>query len=412
MAPGTLDRMTARAASAASYLAIAIGFTLPISTAADNVLLALLLICWLASGRWAAKYELIRRNPVVLSALAYLALMVLGLTWSPDPLHDGLTYLKKYSDLLLIPILVTVFIDPQDRRRGLLALAVGIALTLLLSLALSAGALPTGGFITGDPANPTVFKKHITQNILMAFGCLLCVELARTATRSQSRVAWSVLALLAAFNVLFLVQGRTGYLVIAALVVLVLLERLRWKGLVAAVLIVGVGFAGAYEFSEAFRSRILQVHSEAEQWHPDVASETSVGSRLEFWRNSLAIVKQHPWVGVGTGGFVHAYAEKVQGTEMRPTRNPHNQYLLTAVEVGAGGVVLLLFLFVQEWRCATRLPDKRSKTLARGLVLTIAVGCLFNSLLIDHVESLLFAWLSGLLFAALPVTRAASEASG
>ena len=36
---------------AARYLAIAIGFTLPVSTALDNVLLGLLLACWLASGR-------------------------------------------------------------------------------------------------------------------------------------------------------------------------------------------------------------------------------------------------------------------------------------------------------------------------------------------------------------------------
>ncbi len=178
-AASPLSGVAARAGVAVRYLAIAIGFTLPISTALDNVLLALLLACWLASGHWRAKYATVRGNPVALAALAYLALMALGLLWSPDPLHDGLTYLRKYSDLLLIPILVTVFTDPQDRRRGLLALAAAIALTLLASLALSIGALPTGGFITGEPANPTVFKKHITQNILMAFGCLLFAELAR-----------------------------------------------------------------------------------------------------------------------------------------------------------------------------------------------------------------------------------------
>jgi hypothetical protein len=70
---------------------------------------------------------------------------------------------------------------------------------------------------------------------------------------------------------------------------------------------------------------------------------------------------------------------------------------------------LLLLLFAQEWRCSAWLPDERSRTLARALVLTIMVGSLFNSLLIDHVESLLFAWLSGLLFAALPPTRVASQ---
>ncbi len=39
-------------------------------------------------------------------------------------------------------------------------------------------------------------------------------------------------------------------------------------------------------------------------------------------------------------------------------------------------------------------------------MLTIVVGSLFNSLLIDHIESLFFAWMSGLLFAAV---RAAGQ---
>jgi uncharacterized membrane protein YccC len=39
--------------------------------------------------------------------------------------------------------------------------------------------------------------------------------------------------------------------------------------------------------------------------------------------------------------------------------------------------------------------------LARGLVLTIAVGCLFNSLLLDHTEGLFFAWGLGVLFGGL-----------
>jgi O-antigen ligase len=93
---------------------------------------------------------------------------------------------------------------------------------------------------------------------------------------------------------------------------------------------------------------------------------------------------------------------------MLPTRNPHNQYLLTTAEVGLVGLASLLLLFAQQRRCATRLQDELSTTLARGLVLTVMVGSLFNSLLIDHVESLLFAWLSGLLYAALPPTPAAA----
>jgi O-antigen ligase len=390
------------AAMAARYLAIAIGFTLPISTFLDNVLQPLLLVCWLASGRWGAKYATIRANPVVLAALALFTLLVFGLAWSQGPLSDGLLYLRKYTSLLLIPILVTVFTDPNDRRRGLLALAAAIALTLLLSFALAAGALPIGGLITGVPDDPTVFKKHITQNVFMAFGCLLFAQFARRAQSRNLRLFWAVLAALGAFDVLFLVHGRTGYFVLASLALLFLFEHLRWRGLVAAAVLVVVGFASAYEFSNGFRSRISLAESEVEQWRPGVATDTSVGIRLEFYRNTLGIIEQHPWLGVGTGGFAHVYAERVQGTSMRPTYNPHNQYLLTTAQLGIVGLILLMLVFAQQWRCARRLPGEMDRTLARGLVLTYVIASLFSSPLIDHAESLLFAWLSGLLFAALP----------
>ena len=403
------------AAKAARYLAIAVGFALPISTAADNVLLALLLACWLASGHWEEKYATIRGKPVALAILSLFALLLLGLTWSQGPLHDAMLYLRKYTNLLLMPILVTIFTDSNDRRRGLLAFAAAMTLTLLLSIAFAVGVLPHGGGITGgtpdhpdrglltaEPGNPTVFKHHITQNILMAFGCLLFAQLASTAKSRRLRWFWAILAGLAAFDVLFLVQGRTGYIVLAALVGLVLLERFRWKGLAAAVVIVALGFASAYEFSDSFRSRISRVESEAEQWQPDVGANTSVGIRLEFYRNTLSIIERHPVLGVGTGGFREAYAQRVQGTAMTPTYNPHNQYLLVTAQLGLAGLALLLFIFVQQWRCASRLPEQTYRTLARGLVLTFVIASLFSSPLIDHAESVFFAWLSGLLFAALP----------
>src|SRR5215470_14946568 len=97
LAPGGIS---GGAAKLTRYLAIAIGFTLPISTAADNVLLVLLLACWLASGRWAEKYAAVRVNAVAVAILSLVALLVLGLAWSQGPPHDAILYLKKYSNLL------------------------------------------------------------------------------------------------------------------------------------------------------------------------------------------------------------------------------------------------------------------------------------------------------------------------
>ena len=86
---------------------------------------------------------------------------------------------------------------------------------------------------------------------------------------------------------------------------------------------------------------------------------------------------------------------------MLETRNPHNEYLLIAVQVGLVGLGLLLYLFYRQWRLAKMLPSSLERSLAHGLLLAIMSGCLFNSLLLDHTEGMLYGWMSGLLYAGL-----------
>ena len=413
LVPAGFDRrrLSERAHQVTRHVAIALGVSLPVSVALDNVLLAVFVLAWLLSGNWREKYDVIRRNPVALSALALLGWLALGLTWGSGPLSDGLLYLKKQSDLLLIAMLLPVFADARDRRRALLALACSLAVTLVLSYVVALGWLPKGGVITGDASNPTVFKGHIAQNLLMAFGALLFAELALEPARPLVRCLWAMLAAAAAFDALFLVQGRIGYVVLAMVVVLFLFRTLRWKGIVAAAVVLGVSFAGAWQFSFSFHKRVGLAVTAVTHWRPGVATRDPIGERLEFYANTLAIVREHPVFGVGTSGFVPAYAERVQGTAMEVTRNPHNQYLLTTCQVGLIGLALLLLLFVQQWRCAAQLPGARERILARALVLTFVVGSLFSTLLMDHTESLFFSWMSGLLYAGYPPRQAAAQAA-
>jgi uncharacterized membrane protein YccC len=50
------------------------------------------------------------------------------------------------------------------------------------------------------------------------------------------------------------------------------------------------------------------------------------------------------------------------------------------------------------------------RDLARGLVIAIAVGGVFNSLLLDHTEGLLFAWLTAVLYAGYNRPHSPAEA--
>ena len=100
-----------------------------------------------------------------------------------------------------------------------------------------------------------------------------------------------------------------------------------------------------------------------------------------------------------SGGFPDTYAAFVSDPAAQKPTHPHNQFLMTAAEMGIVGVAELLAVFIWLWRSAVRIPDLLRRELARGLVLTFVIGCLFNSLLIDHTEALFFVWMAALAFA-------------
>ena len=391
-----LSDIPQRSEQAARCCAIALGFSIPISVALDNVLLALILLFWLASLDFRAKFEHIKRNRVALAALLVFVLLIAGLLYGTRDTGAGTHYLGKYSDLLFIPVFVTLFRDPQARSYAWLTFAAAMSLTLVMSYLVWLGIIPHGDTIAVDPAYPAVFKRYLTQNVLMAFAALLFYCLARESKSTTLRYTWLALTLLAVLNVVLLNSGRTGQLILAALLAYVLFSVWRWKGaLVTAVAVIVLVAAGGatQRFGLAF--------AEWAAWQPGVATESSIGLRLEFYRNSLAMVTANPMLGTGTGSFPKVYAEHIKGGTLTPTENPHNEYLNIAVQIGAVGLLAMLFLFYSEWRLAALLSSAFERPLAHGLVITFVVGCVFNSLLMDHTEGLFFAWASGVLFGGL-----------
>ena len=398
--------VSAKADTFGRWIAIALGFSIPLSTAADNILIGALVLCWVLSAGFLDKWQTVRDNPVAWLALGLFLLLCIGLLYGERYPGDGLHYLGKYKELPLIALLLPLLRHPQMRRFAVLALATSLVLTLLVSYAIAMGLLPQYAFITVKDLYPrsfypVSFKLSLTHNILMAFGAFLFALLARHATDYRMRLTWAALALLAVGNVLFMVQGRTGYLILGALLLYFFASAWRWKGVVIALVLGLVLSAAAYYGSATFRTRIQTAAQEYSAWQPGKRSETSVGERLDWYMNSLRIIREHPFLGVGTGGFTKAYTELVPNSKPEEARNPHNEYLLITAQLGLTGLALLLGLFLLQWRQAPRLPTLLETQLARGLVITMMTGCLFNSLLLDHTESLLYAWMSALLYSGL-----------
>ncbi len=402
MSAETAQPLARGADRVAHWSAVALGISIPISVALDNILLALLFIGWLAGGAYAGKRDAVRDNGAALAALALFAVLAAGTLYGDRYPGDAPGYLGKYIDLLAIPVLVFVFRDARRREQALAALAAGLALTLAISYFVKLGFVPQVKPLAPDLANPLAFKYKLTHNILMAFAAFLYANLAARAASTAWRRIWLALSLLAAVNVTFLVDGLTGQLMLGVFILYGGYLWKGWRGLAAAfaaAVLAAVLLAAA---SEPLRTRLDKIGPEFTEWRAGHArDDSSVGIRLDLYNASLAIVRDHPLLGVGTGGYPKAYAERAQNAG---SRNPHSEYLLIAVQTGLAGLAVLLGLFYVQWRLAARLPTIESR-LARGLVLAMIVGCLFNSMLLDHTEGLLFAWLTGVLYGGLQSPR-------
>ena len=273
-----MSDFASRAETCARACAIALGFTIPVSVALDNVLLALILATWIASGGYREKLALALHNQVAVAAFALFCLLALGIIYSVGGAGDGLDALGKYIDLAFVPIFVSLFRTERTRQYAWLALAFALALTLILSCLLSVGLITNDLWMVGDSANPAVFKQYLTQSMMMAFSAFLFAQLARAAHSIPQRYGWSALAGLAIINLALMNQGRTGQLILIPLVLFFVHSVWRWRGtliaIIAPAIVIGVLAPGITSINDRF----ALAYDEWKNWRPGDRKSTRLNS--------------------------------------------------------------------------------------------------------------------------------------
>jgi hypothetical protein len=517
----TYDTIAKKADQSARWMAVALGFAIPLSTSIAGILSAIIVILWFISGNFKKKYAAIRRNPVAVSAMLVSGLFFAGLLWG-EANQDSISHAARF---LLIPFLIPLFTESKMRHYALWGFLSAMVLTLILSYLAWFGLLPkndllrtttmpyfetshfvhpfsierlaqrisadigsidlkspdnttgrlneilkitdlydrlrvkkndiryssevmdlvrdTSGYRTGrnfsdllatkqekllklnrlfleetypseTPKSPkdsrvdvSVIQHKITHNFLMAMAAFLLAIQIRFAKGHAMKALLALLTGFALFNVLFMVGGKTGYVVALVLTVYFFISWLKVrKGVLVSVVVLACLGAVVFMFpSSQLYTRTVSIFDQLSRWHPERADESSVGQRLEFYNNSLKIIRGNPVLGVGTGNFTTAYARTVEGTRMDRTDNPHNEYLMTAVQLGLVGLVALLYMFFTQWRFGGKIYHPEERIMARGLILAIVVGCLFNSFLKDYTEGLFYFWMSAVLFSRLSTSK-------
>lgn len=382
--------------------AAAIG-SVPISTAATSFFLGLGFLAWLGSGRISSAWQIVRTEPLAGLATMLFVLLALSALWSAGPLHEQLTAMGKFRKLLLIIVVASVFDDFRWRQRALAAglLAGGITLALSYYSVVFDYQFPVSReFLLPD--NHIVFKQHITQGWMMGLFAFAC--LAAASCQTDRRLSWGLagLGILAAINNLNFVQGRTGYVATLVLLGVWFVLRYRRRGVLLATLALAVVGVVLINTSSTFAARVQRTIDEYHQVVSGSTAPTSVSERMAFYRNSLTLVEQSPWIGHGLGSMATVYAPLTvgkQGAEAIVTGNPHNEYFNLTIQAGVGACALYLGMLIALGRRA-RQAQGLARWIGLGLAVLMGVTSLLNSTLWDYNEGVMFALLAGWTLAA------------
>jgi O-antigen ligase len=360
----------------------ALGLFVPWSTAGTSLARGALALLYCTAPR-RALLATPWREPAVVLGLALLAYIALRSMVAQDWAIESIKVANRYHELLMIPLLWAL-VQLSVRRNaflyGLLLGAVGLAIAYWL------------------PLPPQIEVKLELRRISTGFGLPVCAFLLYEEARLKRLPAWVGHggAAFLAISIMAVVGSRTGYVMLLLLGACATWRTAprRWRApaLMALLVLAATAFT---------------VLSTVREPRGDIAVSNRI--RTELVTNTVDVIREHWLAGTGWRGFGDAYAGAAASKGAEPgsfwahSDNPHNEYLMQAA--GGGLPALGLFLawllvpIVAPWR---RHEGTNSQTgVLACIALAFAVGCGFNSMLLDFTEGHLY----GALFAFLMAQR-------
>ena len=323
-------------------------------------------------------------KPVTVSILLACFYMALSTLWSSADTERIWFSWINHARLLTIPLVIYLLRDPAQARQ-VLRVFIGTQIFVgFSSWLLIAGYTPP--WISGTDSQTTFasYGSYLEESIVQATCAGLLWFQRDWIFGPKGR--WFAIAMAiscATLTVAFL-PGRSGHMVLLALSALIVLQalpkRMRWLALFAPFLVGVLLWFGAPNFKQ----RLLSVYTEVVSFNQQANAATSSGLRLQYWKSSLQSYAESPILGHGAGSWNSEFLNQL-AKHPNPTvepnhgsRDPHQLFLLWAVEGGAIGLLCLIFTLIYAVKNSGYLPRQDAWSLY-ALLLSLLVSSMFNS---------------------------------
>ena len=384
------------------YLLYATLFLLPLNPFLFYVTLLPAVMAWLYN--WRKKGEVALALPPLwqpgavflvcsfLSAFVSKDIAFSFMNWALQPLMYALVYLLIY----------TTVSTEKEKEKALYAFLAGAVVTVVYGFFQYANAADMAADMEAQswvdperfpllrmrmystPENPNLFGAYL----LMIISILTAFTLRERAVKRRTVFAVILLSLLLC---LALTYSRGAWVSLAAIVLGLTLFYDKRFGLLFLLVPVVLAF-----YHGQVVERFLSLFS---------GEDTSVDLRFALWKSTMAMIEEHPLLGVGWGAYFLSYPDynffiQEEGVLIF---HAHNMYLNMLAEVGIpGGMAFLLAFFAQGilcWRNYRHGNDSFTKSMGLGgvlMVMALSVISMGDHVLFSRSVSFCFWSLSAL----------------
>jgi len=305
----------------------------------------------------------------MLAAMAWMSLSVL---WTEASTSDALAGWGRHSRILWFLAVFYLLRTPTLALLTLKWFVAGMVIMMLSSWALVAGLPVPWATAKQLPSLGIVHGSTLEQPVLLTLLAVVLWFMRDHWPQGFWRYLPIAILLLTVLNVFFVMTGRSGFLVMLLFITLAVWWQLprKWRWLV-----VGLPFAlGALMMliSPRFQAKTTEVIRDVSVYRQG-GIDASQAQRLDYWHRSLLAMKESPLLGHGVGSWRMNY-HRLGGMQVDAPSNPHQQYLLWAVESGAVGLFLFLGILVFQLKGAYALPLNAKQTLLTVTAIAAVMG--------------------------------------
>ncbi|WP_244544897.1 O-antigen ligase [Collimonas sp. OK607] len=191
----------------------------------------------------------------------------------------------------------------------------------------------------------------IFAEMALLLGVFSAMSIAWNKSNDVVIIALKIVALCAGLYVAYLSQSRGVWLTIPVLIAIACVVtkniRLSYKLSVIVFFVVLIG-AVSY-FGQIVKERVSVAESDMSQYSAGENIDSSLGTRLQLWRGSWVLFKEHPIFGVGVENFPKALEElskrNIITSAAATFPHSHNEVLFMMSRLGLFGLFAILGLY-------------------------------------------------------------------